>query len=414
MTKGGSHLQLVAEGPMDVFLIGNPQMTFFKKAITRTTQFAIESVPMTFQGTSNFGKKLTCEIQKHGDLLGPLMLQISLPAPPSFIEGQPGEWVNSIGHALIQDINIEIGEEEIDKQTGEWMEIWTQHTVPAAKREAFNKMIGRIDGYPASTGFNGPMTLMIPLHFWFCRDPGHYLPLVSIQHKKIRINLTIRSLEKLVVRPDNTPCKPNEFPEISDMILWGDFVHLGVDERRRFASAAHDYIIEQVQYSPLISIPKGATNVSVPIEFNHSLKEFFWYIRPDRFEDTNDYMNFSSIGANEVGDRVNLLQDAVIQLDGIDRFEKRSADYFRFIEPYKYHTAVPYNRFIYNYSFNLYPEEISSSGFINLSGINTVTFQMTLNNTVVPERGTCSCRIYGTNYNVFRVLEGTCGLLFRA
>ena len=207
MTKGGSHLQLVAEGPMDVFLIGNPQLTYFKKVIPRIPHFAIESVPMYFQGTPNFGKKFTCEIQRHGDLLGPLFLEISLPAPPSFVQGQSGEWVNSIGHTLIQDINIEIGEEEIDKQTGEWMEIWTQHTIPGAKRDAFNKMIGRIEGYPASTGFTGPMTLMVPLHFWFCRDPGQYLPLVSIQHKRIRINLTLRPLDKLVIRPSNTLVK---------------------------------------------------------------------------------------------------------------------------------------------------------------------------------------------------------------
>jgi hypothetical protein len=40
---GGGLLQLVAYGAQDVYLTGNPQITFFKVAYRRHTNFALES-----------------------------------------------------------------------------------------------------------------------------------------------------------------------------------------------------------------------------------------------------------------------------------------------------------------------------------------------------------------------------------
>ena len=118
MTGGGGLLQLVAMGKQDVFLTGNPQITWFKMVYRRHTNFAIESQPMYFDGDPDFGKKLTCLVPRRGDLLGGVFLDVSLPALTLASTGAPVSYVNSIGHALIKEISIEIGEQEIDKQTG--------------------------------------------------------------------------------------------------------------------------------------------------------------------------------------------------------------------------------------------------------------------------------------------------------
>ena len=202
MPAGGGLLQLVAQGKQDVFLTGNPQISFFKLVYRRYTNFAIESQAMYFDGTPNFGQRVTCLIPRRGDLLGAIYLDVTLPRMTlQDISNTPVSYVNSIGHALIQEITFEVGEQEIDRQTGEWMEIWTQLTTPASQRDALNAMIGRVDGYVPPNMIPGPMSpglrLYIPLQFYFCRNPGLYIPLLALQYHPIRINITLAPLQNL-------------------------------------------------------------------------------------------------------------------------------------------------------------------------------------------------------------------------
>ncbi len=117
MTAGGGLLQLVARGKQDIFLTGNPQLTWFKMVYRRYTNFAIESMPMYFDGDPDFGKKLSCLIPRRGDLLGQVFLEVTLPALTLAGTNDPVSYVNAIGHALIAEISNDIGEQEIDKQT---------------------------------------------------------------------------------------------------------------------------------------------------------------------------------------------------------------------------------------------------------------------------------------------------------
>jgi hypothetical protein len=153
MVGGGGLLQLIAMGKQDVFLSGNPQITWFKMVYRRYTNFAVESQAMYFDGDPDFGKRLSCLVPRRGDLLGPVFLEVTLPAIYLSSNGVATNYVNSIGHALIQEISIEIGEQEIDKQTGEWMELWSNLTVTEDKRQGWNNMIGKTTG--ASQG-NAP------------------------------------------------------------------------------------------------------------------------------------------------------------------------------------------------------------------------------------------------------------------
>ena len=175
MPAGGGLLQLVATGKQDLFLTGNPQISFFKMVYRRHTNFATESQAMYFDGTPNFGQRITCLIPRRGDLLGPIYLDVTLPLITD-TNGNPLSYTNSVGNALIQEITFEVGEQEIDKQTGEWMEIWTQLTTSASQRDALNEMIGRIEPYNRpdfKPGVNSQgLRLLIPLQFYFCKNPG--------------------------------------------------------------------------------------------------------------------------------------------------------------------------------------------------------------------------------------------------
>lgn len=447
MPLGGGLLQLVAVGKQDVYLTGNPQITWFKMVYRRYTNFAIESQAIYFDGDPDFGKRLTCNIPRKGDLLGPLILEVTLPelylTDPS---GALAAYVNSVGHALIEEISIEIGEQEIDKQTGEWMEIWSELTIPPGQRDGFNAMIGRVDGtipppltYPPDTNSvsingsyqYGAVKLYIPLQFWFNNNPGLYLPLLAMQYHTVRINVKLRSLDQLVytASPLNANQDCSKTPKVKknkiiDLRLYGDYVHLDVEERRRFVANSHEYLIQQVQYTSKISIPAATSTAIIPLEFNHPVRELVWILQRDAMETYNEWFNYSSTSINEQGARRDILQQAVLQLDGYDRFEIRDAGYFRLVQPYQYHSNVPLNKFIYAYCFALKPEDLQPSGSLNASRIDSIKLQIALrpnpaktvlptNPNYVPPRGNSHVRVYATNHNILRVVNGFAGLVFK-
>jgi hypothetical protein len=448
MPAGGGLLQLVAVGKQDAFLTGNPQISFFKMVYRRHTNFAIESQPMYFDGTPNFGQRVTCLIPRRGDLLGRVYLEVVLPQLKD-ISGNPLSYTNSIGHALIQEISFEVGEQEIDRQTGEWMEVWTQLTTPASQRFALNEMIGRIEPFnvtditPAAS--SDGLRLLIPLQFYFCRNPGSYLPLLALQYSPIRINITLRPVQQLFwVSPPVPPPQDGSWmpacsvqasttTHITSMMLWGDFVYLDVDERRTFVSQTHEYLIEQVQHTPPFAITANQNTVTIPIEFNHPIKEFVFMIQRDSMQNRNEWFNYSNLAigeytptqvlpylnSNAPAGRIDMISTAKLQMDGYDRFTDRGPQYFRLQQPYEHHTATPINSFIYNYSFALRPEDIQPTGAMNASRIDSIVWQLQMNtvltNPMIPawqQRGSCRAIVYAHNYNVFRVINGFGGLLF--
>jgi hypothetical protein len=424
MPAQGGLLQLVAQGKQDAFLTGNPQMTWFKMVYRRYTNFAIESQPMYFDGTPDFGKRITCLVPRRGDLLSQIVLEVTLPAI-TLTTGDPVSYVNSIGHALIQEITVEVGEQEIDRQNGEWMEIWSSYTTTMDKQTGFYNMIGKVDGFNIPN-LLGPQKLYVPLSFWFCRNPGLALPLIALQYHPVRINLTLRPLNQLFYSPAlTTPdCTTLEVTPVSiiELMLWGDYIHLDVEERRRFVSNTHEYLIEQVQYTSPIPVAPGASSVMLRMEFNHPLRELFWYIQRDDMTRYHEYFNYSSLGIYEDGIRQDILQDAVLQLDGFDRFQVRDAGYFRLVQPWQYHTVIPEDFFVYSYSFAIQPESVQPCGSMNASRIDSIVLNVNLNPNVigVPPGSsppylnppTFHGRVYAINHNVFRIADGFGGVLF--
>jgi Major capsid protein N-terminus len=96
----------------DIYLSGNPQITFFKVVYRRHTNFAMESIEQTFNGAADFGKKVTCTISRNGDLIHRVYLRVELPdvklkATSAF------RWLNWVGHILVKSVEIEIGGQRI-------------------------------------------------------------------------------------------------------------------------------------------------------------------------------------------------------------------------------------------------------------------------------------------------------------
>jgi hypothetical protein len=425
MTQGGGLLQLVAQGRQDVFLTGNPQVTWFKMVYRRYTNFSLESQFIPFDNQPDFGRKITCLLPRKGDLLGPLWLEIQLPALKDSVTGLPLSYTNSTAHALIQEVSLEIGDQEIDKQTGEWMEMYSNYTVTSDKKDAWGAMIGKTfeasRGNANSTVVNqfGPLSLFVPLRLWFNKNPGLYLPLLALQYHPIRLNITLRPLQQMFVidNPVKACDTTAQQASITSMNLYGDYVHLDIDERRRFVANPHEYLIEQVQHTNSTAIDSTATNAKISMEFNHPIRELYWVVQTDAAVSGNQLFNYTNVSITRGNalsvkrDFKNMVSNCLVQLEGYDRFDTRVADYFRMVQPYQFHTVIPYMDYVYSYSFSFRPEDTQPSGSMNASRLDTMTLQLTMDMTV--PRGSANCRVYALNHNVLRIVDGFGGLLFK-
>jgi hypothetical protein len=274
---GGGLMQLVAYGAQDVYLTGNPQITFFKVVYRRHTNFSMESIEQTFNGSADFGKKVTCTISRNGDLMHRVYLQVTLP-DVEVAAGSTFRWLNWIGHVLIKTVEIEIGGQRMDKHWGDWMHIWNELTQTAGHQSGYANMVGNV---PRLTQLYAPqgsavtvegMTLYIPLEFWFCRNPGLALPLIALQYHEVKINLEFREKAQCCTGTASVP-------SLSAASLYVDYIYLDTDERRRFAQVSHEYLIEQLQFTG----DESATNTAnkIKLNFNHPVKELVWVVQPD-------------------------------------------------------------------------------------------------------------------------------------
>jgi hypothetical protein len=462
----GGLLQLVAIGVQDLFITGNPQISLFKVVYKRHTNFAMESSRQTFDGQPDFGQSITCKLSRDGDLLHRIFIEVDLPK----LESQNGatiSWVNAIGHALIEQVDLYIGENLIDRHYGEWLEIWSELALDSSKRNGYNNMVSK---YESFTSVSGSLTLFIPLQFWFCRNPGLALPLISLQYHDVKIIVKFRNFNQLwtfgpnsnytVTKSGNTVTstygpdfdsqdvgkimywedgttdtivsvtgikqvvvsssgfkntqriytKPNDLPKYNYSILetriYADYIYLDTFERKFFATNKHEYLIEQLQFDSDTNYVKGQRFLKVPISFNLPMKELVWVSQLARYTEDNDVFNFSNTTDPNTNPS-DPIERALILFNGTERFEERVGGYFRLVQPFSHHTRCP-SSYIYVYSFAMAPEKHQPSGTANFSMLNTVDLRLTYDVTI-PDS---NIRVYGVNYNVLRIQSGMGGLLY--
>jgi hypothetical protein len=178
----GGLMQLVAYGAQDIYLSGNPQITFFKVVYRRHTNFSMEAIQQTFNGTvSNSSSTVTSTISRNGDLVSNLWLDVKLDSTAatgiSYLN-----WTNNTGHALVKECEIEIAGQRIDRHYSQWLDVWNELTDHDESEWAgLNKHAAKdaylLSGGPAASDANmDGLQLYIPLQFWFCRNPGLALP----------------------------------------------------------------------------------------------------------------------------------------------------------------------------------------------------------------------------------------------
>lgn len=524
---GGALIQLVAYGVEDMFLTKDPQITFFKVVYRRHTSFTKEQIPQYFTNKQpNFGKSVNCTIAKNGDLMGNIILVVSLPSinlPTSSIK--KFAWVKRVGFALIKSVSIMINGYEIDKHYGDWLNIWAELTgaINGLHSRGYKEMIGDVSNLTEFTYSKDSYNLFIPLQFWFCRSQGLALPLVSLQYSDIKINVEFEEdINCYMISPthyiscmDDIVCfKKNEYIEqnidgniragifidydvnlkrlyyykissekllsipistsfdVSNTVLVSqlltstqgkkyaiigkttnystfaqlnsysstvssstaiknlnllnaflliDYYYLDEEERYRFSQSKHDYIIEQLFYTPPIEIDDISRNISVSL--NNPCKFMIWTVQLKYIYNAHDYFNYTNTYQNKVfknetynvniGDPIgsNLVLQSTILCNGNERLTFRDNKYFEYIQQFQncqYSPQVGINM----YSYSLYPfEPIQPSGSFNTSQIDNIEIKLKLDSSINSNNLTIF-RCYGVCVNILRIINGLGALMF--
>jgi hypothetical protein len=358
-------MQLVAYGAQDVYLTGNPQITFWKVTYRRHTNFAMESIEQTFNGQADFGRRVTCTLARNGDLAYRTYLQVTLPEINQSI-AQFARWLDFPGEQMIAQVEVEVGGQRIDRQYGDYMHIWNQLTLSKEQERGYYKMVGNTTQLtyitdPSFAAVDGPCdstaprqvcaprnalpetTLYVPFQFWYCRNPGLALPLIALQYHEVRINLDIRPIDECLWAVSSLSCTSSGTTgsmkastaynqSLVAASLYVDYVFLDTDERRRMAQNPHEYLIEQVQFTGDESV--GSSSNKIKLNFNHPVKELIWVVQPDQNVDYCSSLEcnallFKTLGAQPFNytDAVDALPNALHAFSGPQAIGASAEDY---------------------------------------------------------------------------------------
>lgn len=283
-------MQLVAYGAQDFYLTGNAQITYFKVVYRRHTNFATESVEQTFNGSATFNGKAVCIMQRAGDLVTKMYLRAKVSGPDMTGTGKKWAWVSRLGHALINEVQLDIGGTQVDKQYGDWLNIWYELSRNIAHDRGYNKMIGNTPELTTLAEKHDETTVWVPLQFACCRNDGLALPVIALQYHDIKVSFTFNRLDQLVNRTANFGNVNGSDFKMEGASLFVDFVYLDNAERQRFAQASHEYLYEQLQFSGAESLSN--VNNKIRLNLNHPCKEIIWVTKNEKYTSGQNFLAY--------------------------------------------------------------------------------------------------------------------------
>ena len=428
----GGLMQLVAYGAQDVYLTGNPKVTFFQAVYKRHTNFAMENIEQTVNGTASNNGRVSVTIARNGDLIGDMYVEL-VTASLGTKAGTADLDACWVAERAIKDVELSIGGQRIDKHYQKWWRLYSELYLDDSKKANYGKMTTNPVASTAGTVF-------LPLLFFFNRNPGLYLPLIALQYHECRIDFDLSA-------------EFSQYTDGSTFKVWGNYVYLDTEERRRFAQKGHEYLIEQVQHTGTDTVTAGSTK-QVRLSYNHPIKELVWCFNsgsssnaqhwnftsnaatagsvvldsnPTAVSESNCYVPISegtgapllSVGTggsgkqwSEEGAALSVsagpLDTFKLVLNGQDRFKEQKGKYFNQVQAFNHHSGSPYPG-VYSYSFALKPEEHQPTGTCNFSRIDNAQVAVTLKANATDSQ---VMHMFATNYNVLRIQSGMGGLAF--
>ena len=411
----GGLMQLVAYGAQDVYLTGNPEVTFFQAKYKRHTNFAMENIEQTVNGTAANSGRVSVTVARNGDLVGDMYIELKSTSANTITSHATND-CNWVAERAINNVELSIGGQRIDKHYQKWWRMYSELYLDESKKATYAKMTTAPAG-----------TVYLPLIFFFNRNPGLYLPLIALQYHEVRVDIDLAS-------DFSTYLDTNVFK------VWANYVYLDTEERRRFAQKGHEYLIEQVQHTGTDTVTNAQTK-QVRLSYNHPVKELVWCADQGsvsranlwNFTSSNDVVLASNVcvgatsgncfistamtgapllqatsaGGAWTEELAGPIDTFKLVLNGQDRFKEQTGKYFNQVQAYNHHTGSPLPG-VYSYSFALKPEEHQPTGTCNFSRIDNAQVAIKTKAGAVAT----NLNMFAVNYNVLRIQSGMGGLAF--
>ena len=399
----GALLELAARGEQDLNIIGNPQLTYFKSVHKRHTNFARFENREIFQSGYDFGKRCVVKLDKKGDLLYRILLQIKLSATGN----DNVSWINGIGNFMIKEAVIKLGGEVVSRLTGDYIDIYHRYSLEIGHYSNYSSMVGRISGYNVNSQ-SGEINLFVPLPFWFCRDLAQTLPMISLGYSDVVLEVEFRSLNECLysggLRSGLSGLVDLSAIKMLDCSVVAEYIYLDSKERTVFASKPDiNYLIEQM-WDLDLTVEESDAHKNYSLPFNHPVKELLWFYRSNYWEERNAWDKYTvPVGVNELP----AIESGRLLFNGNDRVSLINADYFRYVQPL-YHHLSSGSSFVYFYCFAENTDALQPSGTANFSFIDEAILGLDYKQYILAGRIT----IMAINYNFLRIKKGMAGILY--
>ena len=426
-------VQLATRGTQDVFFTDDPEYTYFIKNFKKHTNFARYTVDHDVTGELEFGQTLRCTVpQNTGDLLKTVRLRVTLgPIEQQVTEDAKRGYVESIGHAIVDYVDIRIGGTLIQRVTRDFMQIYSEHYVTQTKQVNLSKLIGKpptelsgtaVDSYDILPYLEKAVTdreCIVDVPFYFHNNPELAVPLCALDKQEVEIVVQLNTIDKCIYytyTPESG--NPHEkglfFSEQKGLIknfqVQTELVALEEPERMKLQEVPTDFIITQVQGDSSLISP--GTRHRHKLEFVNPVKELYFVIQREGDDvslfdyDHDDYVS------NSVYTNFENLRNLQLRLDDTTVLDEKTGNviHMRAVQSGIHHSRTQLFRRFYSYSFALEPERWYPTGQRNFSMIKEQHVDLALNDF----SGTRELRVYALSYNILRIENGTARLLFQS
>lgn len=369
-------VDLVSKGAQDVYITGDPEVSFFRQNFRRHTNFAIKPERVDYIGQFNGGAEVTIPIKSKGDLLSYVWIeapeiQTALSDTGLFATGQSAT-----------EFTLLIGGQQVCKLDS--LFIQGVHNVlyndTSAKAScAVTTAVASANAKSERTGTVGSDYFVIP--FFFSEDWTKALPLVAMQYHEVEIRIKCRSGLAFGATPK----------------VYANYVYLDTDERNRLLSTEQEILITQTQHQIMDTNSSGTVDVDLTY-FNHPSKAIHLISSAADGGAWDDEVKFDS---------------ATLYINGQPLFEDLSDTYHHNVVPEMHCTVLPSGVVnsvpLFTWPFCIKLNGSQPSGSLNFSRVDNS--KLVLKNLTVA--GSPSMlRVYTVNYNILRVKNGLAGVAF--
>ena len=360
-------IELVSVGAQDVYITGDPQVSFFRQNYKRYTNFAMKPERLDYIGVFGANNEVTIPIRSKGDLMSYIWIEADGIA--SFGDNTSGLFSNNAANPT--EFSLWIGGQKVSQLDS----LYIQGVHNTLMRDSAAKASFAVTTN-ARNGNHSGNYYIIP--FFFGEDWTKCLPLVALQYHDVEIRVK---------------CRDGYSPvEGSTPKVYGNYIYLDTEERKYFTDAEHEILITQTQYQP-------ASNTDTEFDlsyFNHPVKSIH-------------LVSGKATEATYTGEYT--FDTSSLYINGVALFENTSNVYHHDVVAEMHTTDLPHDAIddvpVFSWPFCLTMSKMQPTGTLNFSRIDNAKLSVTN-----PHGGNDLHRVYAVNYNILRIKNGMGGVAF--